>query len=216
MRTKHPVLPSLSVLASLVLLTACMGDGVKTTSGTGTWTQTSTGTPTGAGATGGTGGTGGVAAGTGGATGGTGGVAPGTGGTGGVAPGTGGAPPAGTGGVAPGTGGTGGAGLPAGACINPQDAPLLSDPDRDIGAAVVKCGQQNLGAEPGTLSCILAIGVTQECAQCMDDLVHCTIIHCINPCLIDATGQACLSCRANQCDPAFEACSGLQVESPNP
>ncbi len=151
-----------------------------------------------------TGGTGGTTASGGGGTGGATGGTTASGGTGGATGGT--TASGGTGGA---TGGTGGAAM--GACTNAADGAVLSDPATDAQAKVGACGKDNLGAEPATLDCIKAIGFSDGCAACFDGTVQCAIMNCLNDCFADANSQPCKDCRKTNCDPAFEACSGLVV-----
>lgn len=72
------------------------------------------------------------------------------------------------------------------------------------------CGQQNLGQDPATKDCIvMQTGLSDACAQCFADTVSCAVQHCLTECLSDPNSQACVNCRAQNCDPAFYACSGL-------
>ncbi|MEZ4311732.1 MAG: hypothetical protein R3F14_27185 [Polyangiaceae bacterium] len=171
------------LLLPLILVAACDGGGDTSTGGGGS----------GGGSTGGGGDT--SSSGGSGGTGGTGGSAQGGGGTGG------------TGGSAQGGGGTGG--MTGGACLNPEDGAVLNDPNKDVPAAVGKCGQDNFGMEPATLDCIKMTGLSDGCAQCFDDTVHCIIEKCLSECIADAGSQACVDCRKMNCDPAFAECSGL-------
>ncbi len=135
-------------------------------------------------------------------------TASGGGGTGGATGGTtasGGA----TGGTTASGGSTGGStgGAASGACTNAADLAVAQDPATP--GAVGKCGQDNLGAEPATLDCIKGLGFSDACAGCFDDTVKCAIMNCLNDCLADQNSQACIDCRATNCDPAFQMCSGI-------
>ncbi len=162
---------------------------------------------------GGTAGSGGTAAG-GGGSGGTGAVATG-GASGGTA--TGGSAGAGATGGAGGSagagasGGSGGAGGGAsGACTNSGDQAILNS--IDVETTVGDCGQTNLGAEPATYDCIKqATNLSDGCVTCFDATIACAVQNCLIQCLGDSNAPACVDCRKQFCDPAFEACSGLSA-----
>lgn len=129
----------------------------------------------------------------------------GTGGAGGssTTTGTGGA---GGGTTTTGTGGSGGA--PAAACTNADDLAIVMS--KDVAGITGKCGQDNLGAEPKTKDCIKAgTGLSDACVACFDGTVQCVVAKCFSECIADANSQPCKDCRKTNCDPAFEACSGL-------
>lgn len=161
----------------------------------------------------GTGGEGGAAG-----TGGAGGIA-GAGGAGGDDAGSAGS--AGSGGAAgddAGSGGAAGAGGAAdagdsgasGACTNPSDMAVISDPGSDVNGKVGACAQKNFGAEPGTRDCIRSeSGLSTACADCYDGMSQCVVKHCIAQCLAGQNSPGCTSCRAQNCDPAFAACVGI-------
>lgn len=105
-----------------------------------------------------------------------------------------------------GTGGSGGA--PAAACTNAADLAIVMS--KDVAGITGKCGQDNLGAEPKTYDCIKAgTGLSDECVACFDGTVQCVVAKCFSECIADANSQPCKDCRKTNCDPAFEACSGL-------
>lgn len=109
------------------------------------------------------------------------------------------------------TGGTGGAGgtTASGACTNAADLAVIQDPAKDIQGGVGTCAKDNLAAEPATLDCIKGLGLSAECAACFDGTVQCIFMNCLNDCLADQNSQACIDCRAMNCDPEFAMCSGL-------
>jgi hypothetical protein len=105
-----------------------------------------------------------------------------------------------------GTGGAGGAA--AGACTNEADLAIVMS--KDVAGITGQCGKENFGAEPKTSECIkTGTGLSDACVACFAGTVKCVVEKCLNDCLADANSQACKDCRAANCDPAFEACSGL-------
>jgi hypothetical protein len=95
----------------------------------------------------------------------------------------------------------------SGACTNSADTDVLAA--GNVTMVVSDCAMSSLGAEPGTRNCIESMsGLTMACADCFDGEVHCSVMHCALAC---AGGESpgCASCRATNCDPAFQACSGL-------
>ena len=177
----------LFAILPVALLTACDDGGSGGSGGTG-----GSGGSGGSGAAGGSGGAGGGTT----ATGGSGGGTTATGGSGGGTT----------------TTGTGGSGGGMGACTNAADTTVLTNPSTDVPAEINACAQDNLGQEPATLNCIKALGLSDECAVCFDDTVKCVIEKCLNDCISDQNSQACKDCRAANCDPAFETCSGLDAQ----
>ncbi|MFO0757527.1 MAG: hypothetical protein U0359_13605 [Byssovorax sp.] len=113
---------------------------------------------------------------------------------------------AGGGATTSGSGGSGGAGM--GACTNAADLAIVMS--KDVAGITGKCGQDNLGGEPKTKECIKAgTGLSDACVDCFDGTVQCVVMKCFSECVADATSQMCVDCRKANCDPAFEACSGL-------
>ncbi|MEO7329482.1 MAG: hypothetical protein ABI193_12940, partial [Minicystis sp.] len=106
------------------------------------------------------------------------------------------------------TGAGGAGGAAGGACTNEADLAIVQS--KDVAAIVGKCGQDNLGGEPKTKDCIKAMtGLSDPCVVCFDDTVQCVVAKCFGECIADANSQPCKDCRKANCDPAFEACSGL-------
>jgi hypothetical protein len=54
-------------------------------------------------------------------------------------------------------------------------------------------------------------GVTADCATCYATTVLCAIEKCVPACLAPDS-EACVSCRSQNCDPAFYQCSGLESD----
>ena len=98
------------------------------------------------------------------------------------------------------------------ACTNDADKAIVAA--KDVKAITTKCGQDNLGAEPATKSCIIInTGLTDNCAGCYSGEVDCVSDHCIGAegkCLLDPAAQMCLDCRAKYCAKPFETCSGTK------
>jgi hypothetical protein len=171
----------------------------------------------GAGGAGGEGGVGGEGEGGAGGAGGEGGEG-GAGGEGGVADagagGEGGVADAGAGGQG-GEGGEGGAGgegggASAGACDNEDDTAALEASEATLSDSITSCVFMCFGQDEACNSnCIQGeTGVSDGCAACFGTLLSCTVSNCALQC-IDANGQACADCRAQNCDPAFTECAGI-------
>jgi hypothetical protein len=113
--------------------------------------------------------------------------------------------------------GTGGA---AGACTDAADEAIVASVD--VPTLAANCAKMNLGQDPAIEACIEAgtrqdggPGLSAACTQCFDAAVDCSIAHCPNQCLSDPGSATCVACRAQSCDPAFYACSGLPQPSPD-
>jgi hypothetical protein len=137
--------------------------------------------------------------------GGTGGGTAGTGGGG--AGGDGGT--AGGGGAAGGGGNGGGGGTVTGACTMPEDVAIICD--ESFTAAATTCGTENILEGPEAIAACIAedTGLNVNCATCFGETTQCTIDNCIEAgCAVEPMGQSCTMCRAENCDPAFNACAG--------
>jgi hypothetical protein len=115
--------------------------------------------------------------------------------------------------------GTGGV-APTGACTDAADTQILAADD--VPTLAANCAKMNLGEDPAIEACIQAgtgedggPGLSSACTQCFDAAVDCSIAHCPNQCLSDPSAAPCVACRAQSCDPAFYACSGLPQGSPD-
>jgi hypothetical protein len=105
------------------------------------------------------------------------------------------------------TAGTGG-GAQSGACMNSPDMLILKNQGM-VEQQVHACAQQHLGQEPATKDCIeQSTKLSDPCATCFDETVHCAIQSCASECL-GGPSAACQACMDQHCMPAFDACSGL-------
>ena len=106
----------------------------------------------------------------------------------------------------PASGGTGGGA--SGACTNADDQAKLNA--MNVGEVVGGCAKDNLGGEPGTKTCIKTkTNLSDACVDCFDQAVQCGAKNCWLQCISDSNSPDCIACRAQFCDPAFAACSGL-------
>ncbi len=97
---------------------------------------------------------------------------------------------------------------PVDQCTGTADMAVLAAGTVD--GVVGDCATANFGQEPATRDCIRSMsGLTSGCADCFDGTVRCVTAHCIAPCAADPQSVACMACRAENCDPAFQACSGI-------
>ena len=94
----------------------------------------------------------------------------------------------------------------SGACTNTADMTRLGMPG--LATIIDNCARP-FGAEPRTRDCIrMMSGLTMACADCFDGTVRCTIQHCAGQCA-GGDSPACTTCRMNNCDAPFTACSGV-------
>ena len=97
-----------------------------------------------------------------------------------------------------------------GACLNTSDLSALEtapDIEATIGGCVAPC---MLEGEACYTTCVKdALGLTDPCAACFGAVMQCTATNCMIPCGLDSGGEACTTCRDDNCSEAFEECSGL-------
>ncbi|MDH3655837.1 MAG: hypothetical protein OEN21_16360 [Myxococcales bacterium] len=107
-----------------------------------------------------------------------------------------------------GAGGEGGSGGALGACTNQADLAILCA--AEFPAAAQACGTDNLGAGAEVIGACIAedTGLSDECAVCFGATTQCTIDNCLADCAPDPLGEPCTVCRAENCDPTFNACAG--------
>lgn len=110
-----------------------------------------------------------------------------------------------------------------GACMNECDLALSRDA---ITAAATDCGLGCLGDadEAGcSNTCLIAASVdvppagqaiSEGCSGCYVATIACTIANCIPACL-DTASEACQTCQATNCIPAFYACTGYELVCDN-
>lgn len=101
---------------------------------------------------------------------------------------------------------------PAGACDNEADIEIMGT--TDIGGTVGSCATSCLfqGAACITSCVERDSGLTSACSACFGQVGQCTVDRCALQCTSPGS-SGCQTCQANNCFPAFEACSG--VEMPN-
>jgi hypothetical protein len=96
-------------------------------------------------------------------------------------------------------------------CQNETDCPFVQDGTARTTAQA--CGKGCLGSKEETCAtdCILEkLDMTSECATCYADIVACTVMHCLTPCLADPEGEECATCQVDEgCRGTFNECSGL-------
>lgn len=105
-------------------------------------------------------------------------------------------------------------------CTNSADLSIIQS--QDIPTIAGNCGKTNIATQDQIAPCIVdatkadgGTGLSDACAGCFADTVKCAISKCLTQCLSDSNSQACKDCRAQNCDPAFYACSGLPQQSPD-
>jgi hypothetical protein len=104
-----------------------------------------------------------------------------------------------------------GTGPMMGACTNAADLGIVQT--KDVKTITADCGKANIGNDTKTKACIkMGTNLSDPCVTCFADTVSCVINKCLNQCIADSNSQMCTDCRAANCDPAFEACSGLPAK----
>jgi len=128
------------------------------------------------------------------------------------------------------TGTTGTGGVPAtDQCKNAADGAILAA--NDLTSISTNCATSELVSgglkEPDLTNCIAELGngpdagtqLSTGCAGCFSATVHCTLQTCGSKCNPfmggNPNGAECTACRMTNCDPAFFACSGLPMPSPD-
>jgi hypothetical protein len=101
-----------------------------------------------------------------------------------------------------------------GACSGDADFSALPDvrdeclalPGEDIAGCGIPLFQ---GDSQCIVDCFVEGDVSAECGGCHGDLLHCAATMCQAECTAGFGAEACVSCMAESCCEAFEACSGL-------
>lgn len=108
-----------------------------------------------------------------------------------------------------GTAGGGGGGGVTDACTSSTDTAIVCD--AGFTAAVTACGTANIGQGADAIAACVAedTGLSPDCASCFGETTQCTIDNCLQAgCATEPMGESCTNCRAESCDPAFNACAG--------
>ena len=108
----------------------------------------------------------------------------------------------------------GGPAMGDGACTNDADLAIISDETVDVTAIATTAGTECLFAgDPGTCASEKVIdetGLTGDCAGCYVEQILCAISECLAQCAPpNEASDACGECRAENCTPLFEPCSGI-------
>jgi hypothetical protein len=123
--------------------------------------------------------------------------------------GTGGSAGEGGAGGSAGEGGAGGAPGVTDACTNGTDLPLVCD--AGFSTTLEACAQAATGSGAATAECLETDpGLSTDCASCFGDDIDCLVANCVagGECFPDNTTQICADCRADNCAPALDACTG--------
>ncbi len=103
-----------------------------------------------------------------------------------------------------------------GACDNDADEGELGSLDDTLDDVVGDCA----------LSCLLSSDVatcgsdcvadntdlSDDCSDCFGEIIACTASNCAFQCGLDAEGEACASCREENCNDDFEQCAGIPAQ----
>ena len=94
-----------------------------------------------------------------------------------------------------------------GACTNAADTELVCADGFDESVGV--CAGTALGQGPGTSTCLQGDpGLSAGCADCYGDITQCGFDNCVTLCGTAPDGQPCRDCVSENCDAAFESCTG--------
>ena len=101
---------------------------------------------------------------------------------------------------------------PEDACVGDADAAALDG--ADMPAVTGQCAFDCIGGPPECgLDCIAdGAGLTDDCADCFARRQACQGANCWAACL--GGDAACVACMDQQCEPAFEACAGIEFPEP--
>ena len=94
----------------------------------------------------------------------------------------------------------------SGKCNNPTDCAIKKS---DMEGWMPACAQASLGAAAPTATCMVGHGLTQGCADCWGAVAACGAQQCFAACLADSNSAPCRDCSAQNCDPTFNACTGI-------
>lgn len=96
----------------------------------------------------------------------------------------------------------------SGACTTEADVAIICD--SGFSEAVAACGTGNLMGGPEAIAmCVVdETGLSSECSACFGATTQCTIENCLTDCATDPLSDACTTCRAENCDAAFNECAG--------
>lgn len=99
-----------------------------------------------------------------------------------------------------------------GACENEGDIAALGAIADRIEEVIGNCAR-NCAFGGDVANCATACveqdaGVSNACASCFGEVTQCTVASCALQCISPSSAQ-CTQCRADNCDPAFEACAGV-------
>ncbi len=103
----------------------------------------------------------------------------------------------------------------AGACMNAADLAIDQDETstkaKDCGLGCLNDADTNACAQ----ACVVEqTGHSEACSQCYTDTILCSINNCIPACLTPDS-EACQTCQAENCTPAFFACTGFESDCGN-
>ena len=97
-----------------------------------------------------------------------------------------------------------------GACWSASDLGVLGDAGAfGIMTASESCVYSAGLDEPALQDCIAQkTGLSDACAHCFDQGIHCTVTSC-SMCLTAPAGADCTNCRTTNCDPTMHSCAGV-------
>jgi hypothetical protein len=96
------------------------------------------------------------------------------------------------------------------ACLDAADQAVLSDAAK-VQSIAQNCGIKcygNADKECNAKCMISEGGLTSACAACWGGSIDCVAANCLGQCLAGGDDPDCRSCTAQNCTPAFHACSG--------
>jgi hypothetical protein len=96
------------------------------------------------------------------------------------------------------------------ACLDAADQTVLSDAAK-VQSVAQNCGIRCYGNadKQCNAKCMISDGgLTPACAACWGGSIDCVATNCLGQCLAGGDDPDCRSCTAQNCTPAFHACSG--------
>ena len=101
----------------------------------------------------------------------------------------------------------------AGACDNPTDRESMTAVEDEIAEAMATCAIECLMGGEDTCQATCAqreLSISVACAACFGDMINCTTSRCALVCM-NPDSPDCLPCQEENCIPAFNSCSGIDV-----
>lgn len=112
--------------------------------------------------------------------------------------------------------------LQPGACTNRRDCELIMSLGRNEVDEVSFLCAQDCVVEPDFEGCMsdclqVRVELGGNCIDCYTQRTECLFLNCLGECVVNPQGGPCQACNAQNCQGAFEMCSGISGQiSPEP